>query len=169
MNNEEPLRQRYLRWFQLGIGLLVLLAIPAILHSHAAVESLFNRPADWVPDSLVKKKEINDFLDHFSVADLVMIGWEESKLDSPSLAQAAEMLRPLSEESYDAQTDDAPKRTAEIAEASGSRDSQGCGSPTPLEWVRTGTETLDGLTSSPATFRTYRGSTFARFVDWRGW
>ncbi len=151
MNNEDPLRQRYLRWFRIGIALLALLAIPAIVHSHAAIESLFNRPADWVPDSLQEKAEFNDFLRHFSVSELIMVGWEESDLDSPSLEQAVTMLRPLSVSNYDAETDretlnelppEVATRIAEIREE--------CGTATPLQWVRSGTETLDQLTSSPA-------------------
>jgi predicted RND superfamily exporter protein len=150
MNGEDPLRARYLRRFRLGILLLLALALPAAFHSHAAISSLFNRPGDWVPDSLPAKQEFNDFLDHFAIAELIMVGWEESELGAPSLDLAADLLRPICKANYDPETDDATlaklpiwaaERIVEIRDH--------CGSPTPLEWVRTGTETLDRLTSSP--------------------
>ena len=150
MSDEEPLRQRYLRRFKVGIVLLALLAVPAIFHSYAAINSLFNRPAEWVPDSLDEKKVFNEFVEHFSVADLIMVGWEESDVDSPSLEQAAQILRPLCQESYDAETDDVA--LSELPNSLGQRIREirrDCGSPTPLRWVRTGTETLERLTSSP--------------------
>jgi predicted RND superfamily exporter protein len=154
MDGEDPLRATYLRRFRLGIGFLALLAIPAAFHSYAAINSLFNRPADWIPNSLEEKKEFNDFLDHFSVAELIMLGWEESELDSPSLDQAAAILRPLCESMHDADLDDervdelpawADERIAEIRKR--------CESPTPLQWVRSGTETLQRLTSSPISLK----------------
>lgn len=151
MSDEETLRQRYLRRFRLGIVLLALLAIPAIVHSNAAINSLFNRPADWVPDSLEEKREFNEFIKHFALAELIMVGWEESDLDSPSLDQAAEILRPLCEAHYDFETDEAT--LAELPESAVTRIREireACRSPTPLLWVRTGTETLQRLTSSPA-------------------
>ncbi len=151
MSDEEPLRQRYLRRFRIGIVLLALLAVPAIFHSYAAINSLFNRPADWVPDSLDEKKEFNDFIKHFSVSELLMVGWEESDLDSPSLAQAAEILGPLCEANYDAETDEAT--LSELPNSLGpwiQEIRNACGSPTPLRWVRSGTETLHQLTSAPA-------------------
>ncbi|TWU48190.1 efflux RND transporter permease subunit [Rubripirellula reticaptiva] len=146
MTDEDPLGKRYLRQLKFGAGVLLLLAIPAILHSHAAIESLFNRPADWVPDSLTEKAEFNDFLAHFSVAEVVMVGWEESDLDSPSLDTAAAILKPLCEETFDAETDaDAlaalpPKSVEWINNV---RDV--CGTDTPLHWAHSGTETLNAL------------------------
>lgn len=151
MTDDDPLRRRHLRRLKIGVGLLVLLAIPAIFHSHAAIESLFNRPADWVPDELAEKAAFNDFLEHFSVADLLMIGWEESVLDSPSLERASAILEPLAADHYDAATDaqtiaELPKNAADWI----TQIRQISGTPTPLNWARSGTETLARLTSSPA-------------------
>ncbi len=146
MTGEDPLRRRYLRQLKIGVGLLLLLAYPAIVHSHAAIESLFNRPADWVPDSLAEKSEFNDFLKHFSVADLVMVGWEESDLDAPSLAMAAAVMKPLCSETYDAESDEST--IAELPGESGqwiAEVRQTCGTPTPLHWAHSGTETLEHL------------------------
>ncbi|TWU60509.1 MMPL family protein [Rubripirellula tenax] len=146
MTDDERLRRRYLRQLKVGVVVLALLTIPAIVHSHAAIQSLFNRPADWVPDSLTEKAEFNDFLDHFSVAELIMVGWEESDLGSPSLDAAAAVLKPLCDETYDAQSDadvvaalpnPAPQWIANVRQA--------CGTATPLHWAHSGTETLDQL------------------------
>ncbi|MFK8111766.1 MAG: RND family transporter [Rubripirellula sp.] len=150
MNNEEPLHASYLRRMRLGIVVLVLLAIPAIVHSHAAINSLFNRPADWVPNSLPEKAEFNEFAKHFSVSDLIMVGWEESDLDAPSLEQAVDLLRPLCESDYNFDSD--ADTLAELPEWAGQTIAEireACGSPTPLRWVRSGSETLQRLTSAP--------------------
>ena len=95
MNNEDPLRRRYLRWLWIGVGLLAILAVPAVVHSQAAISSLFNRPADWIPNSLPEKQEFNLFLKHFSVSDVIMVAWDGSELDSDELARAAAALKPL--------------------------------------------------------------------------
>ena len=97
MNHEDLLRQKYLRRFKMGILLLTLLAIPAILHSHAAIQSLFNRPSDWIPSTVLEKAEFDDFVKNFAAADLIMIAWQGSDLDSESLAVAATALSPLVE------------------------------------------------------------------------
>ncbi|QDT06393.1 MMPL family protein [Rubripirellula lacrimiformis] len=154
INGEDPLRRRYLRQFKIGIGVLVLLAIPAIIHSQAAIHSLFNRPADWVPDSLPEKAEFNDFLAHFSVADLVMVGWEDSDLDSTSLATVTAILQPLCIESYDAESD--ASTIAELSDEAAQWIAAVrlmCDTPTPLHWAQSGTETLDHLMSSTSLTR----------------
>ena len=165
MNHEDLLRQKYLRRFKVGVALLVLLAVPAILHSHAAIESLFNRPSDWIPNTVPEKTEFDDFVKNFSVAELVMIAWEGSDLDSVSLAAVATALSPLVEpspgtgngigngtaseviaEGLNAEVD--PEVTANVIDMIvGLREQTGL--KYPLKWLRTGTETLDRLTSSP--------------------
>ncbi len=146
MIDEDRLRKRYLRQLKIGAVVLMLLAIPAIVHSQAAIHTLFNRPADWVPDSLVEKAEFNDFLDHFSVAEVVMIGWEESDLDSLSLNAAAAILKPLCKETYDAETDpDALAALPSVAREWITKVRETCETPTPLHWAHSGTETLDQL------------------------
>ncbi len=149
MPTADPLAKRYLLRLKIGIALLVLLAIPAIVHSAAAIKSLYNRPADWVPDSLTEKAEFNDFLDHFSVADLIMVGWAASDLDDPTLDVAAAIVKPLCVETYDVETD--AETIGELPDWS--REWIGdvrrlCDSPTPLHWAHSGTETLDQLMSS---------------------
>jgi predicted RND superfamily exporter protein len=163
MNNEDPLRRRYLRWLWIGLGLLVVLAVPAVVHSHAAIGSLFNRPADWIPNSLPEKQEFNLFLDHFSVSDVIMVAWEGSELDSDELARAAAVIQPFCRLSEDETVED-PQAAAELAqeqrqlawldltpEARSVAESvqRICGDAPPLDWVRSGTEMLEQLTSSP--------------------
>ena len=161
MNHEDLLRQKYLRRFKVGTVLLALLAIPAIFHSHAAIESLFNRPSDWIPNTVPEKTEFDDFVNKFSAADLIMIAWDGSDLDSASLATVATALSPLVEpdqvsgavadsgtfpESWYEQID--PSVSAKVADLiMGLREQTGL--KFPLRWVRTGTETLERLTSSP--------------------
>lgn len=161
MNHEDLLRQKYLRRFKVGVVLLALLAVPAIFHSHAAIESLFNRPSDWIPNTVPEKIEFDDFVKNFSAADLIMIAWEGSDLDSVSLAAVATALSPLVEPSPG--TDNGalseviaeglkdevgPEVTANVVDRIvGLREQTGL--KHPLKWLRTGTETLDRLTSSP--------------------
>jgi hypothetical protein len=80
-----------------------------------------------------------------------MVGWEESDLDSSSLQQAAAMIRPLCEATYEAESDEAA--LADLPSGAAKRISEirmACQSRTPLRWVRSGTETLERLTASPA-------------------
>ncbi len=84
MSEEEPLRASYLLRLKVGIGLLVLLAIPAIVHSHAAIETLYNHPSDWVPDSIAEKAEFNEFVDHFAVTNLLIGTPEKPPVQEPN-------------------------------------------------------------------------------------
>ncbi|MCG8648250.1 MAG: MMPL family transporter [Pirellulales bacterium] len=151
MNEEEPLNQRYLLRFKMGVAVLILLAIPSVLHSQAAIDSLFNRPSDWVPDSLPVKAEFNHFTNHFSASDLVMLAWDGSDLDAPELEQTAAMFRPLCEATFDADQDqelqsELPRWVRREIDAI----RQQCRTSTPFQWVRTGSETLARMTSAPA-------------------
>lgn len=166
MNHEDPLRKRYLRWLGIGIGLLALLAIPATVHSYAAISTLFNRPEEWIPDSLPEKQAFNHFVEHFSVSDVVMIAWDGAELDSETLAAAAAALSPYCR-SGDASGGEASGGEASGGEASGGDDGDPWsvlsdevrqeaeqlrglfGNAPPLGWVRTGAEMLEQLTSSP--------------------
>ena len=155
INDEDLLRQQYLRRLKIGILLLVLLAVPAIFHSHAAIESLFNRPSDWIPKTVSEKTDFDNFVKNFSAADLIMIAWKGSDLDSDSLAAAAAALRPLVELVPSSDVDEGKASDQIDAELPanvvdiivGLREQTGL--KYPLKWLRTGTETLDRLTSSP--------------------
>ncbi len=161
MNHEDLLRQKYLRRFKVGVVLLALLAVPAIFHSHAAIESLFNRPSDWIPNTVPEKIEFDDFVKSFSAADLIMIAWEGSDLDSVSLAAVATALSPLVEPGVGSDNGALSEVIAErlndefgsevtanvVDRIVGLREQTGL--EHPLKWLLTGTETLDRLTSSP--------------------
>ena len=158
MSHEDPLRERYLRRFRIGLVLLAVLAIPAIFHSHAAINSLFNRPGDWIPDSLAEKQDFNEFLKHFSVSELIMIAWDGSDLDSESLERASLVLQPLVEPTEgDADAQDESKELEQSlpdeARAQIARLRNESGLQHPLRWVRSGTETLEQLTSSPVNLK----------------
>jgi len=87
-----------LRRLQFGVVALILLAIPAVLHSHAAIEGLMNRPPDWLPDELPEKQVFNEFIHRFDVIDLVMASWDDATLDSLQLDAVTEVLRLLTVE-----------------------------------------------------------------------
>ena len=146
MSEDHSPRKRYLRRLQAGIVVLLILSVPAVLHSHAAITGLLNLPAEWVPDSLPEKKEFNEFVRRFSVADVVMIAWEGSDLESKSLDQAAALLQPLCEnpssESIVALPSWSDQELARIRE--------GCGSAPPLRWVRSGSDMLRKMMKSPS-------------------
>ena len=157
MKNEDPLRERYLRWLRIGVGLLILLAFPAVLHSYAAVSTLFNYPADWVPNSLPEKQEFNHLIEHFEIADLIMIAWDGSDLESEELDRAAAALQPLCHREP-ASDETATRGTDPLAGwvdlspdalSVGQKVLRTCEEDLPLEWVRTGTEMVEQLTSSP--------------------
>ncbi|MAI35506.1 MAG: hypothetical protein CBE00_12785 [Planctomycetaceae bacterium TMED240] len=161
MNQEDLLRQKYLRRFKFGLLLLALLAIPAVFHSHAAIESLFNRPSDWIPNTVPEKTRFDDFVKNFSAADLIMVAWEGSDLNSVPLAEVATALSPLVEPGLGSETvpvsdvlaeslldEIDPDASAKVVDMIlGLREQTGL--KYPLKWLRTGTETLDRLTSSP--------------------
>lgn len=150
MNDEDSLRSRYLRRFKFGVALLFLLAIPAIVHSHAAIETLYNHPSEWVPDSIAEKAEFNEFVEHFPVTNLLMIAWDGSDIDAIGLRTATDSLRPLSKVDFDPINDtqviaELPLWVAEELQEIRSV----CGTATPLRFVRSGDETLSRLRSAP--------------------
>ncbi len=151
MANEGSLSSRYLARFKVGVGLLLILAVPAIVHSHAAIESLLNQPADWVPNSLPEKAEYNEFSQRFSVAGIVFLSWPGAELDSPELDAVAAAIHPLCEDSFDPDLD--AEALAELPKPA--RDAIGqireiAKSKTPFKWVRSGTELLQRMTGNPA-------------------
>ncbi len=149
MTEEEPLRQRYLRRFKIGAAFILLLAGPVAYFAMDAVHHLFNRPPDWVPNSIPEKAEFNEFLRRFSVAEIVMVSWDGAKLDSEQLDQASALLKPLCEESDSLELDPS-KELPEWASEELASLRQICKSDKPLLWVHSGTEMLAQMTASPA-------------------
>ncbi|GAA4467712.1 efflux RND transporter permease subunit [Novipirellula rosea] len=142
-------RRRYLRRLAIGVGLLLVLAIPAILHSHAAIESILNRPPDWVPDSLPEKAEFNEFTHRFSAADVILMGWDGSDLGSESLQNAVALLDPLCQQPNDL-LDEAREPLPDWALEKIAEVQAICGDTHPLKWCRSGSNMLDKMMASPA-------------------
>ncbi len=149
--SDDDLQQRYYRRLKVGALLLILLALPAAIHSHAAIGSLFNRPSDWLPDDLEVKQDFNKFVENFSGADIVMVSWDGAVLGSDSLDRSASLLRNLSSADFEPDND----LIALSEHPTWAQDAildvrDECGTDTPLEWVRSGNDTLNRLTSAPA-------------------
>ena len=99
MGEDSELRKHYLRRLVAGGILLALLAIPAIVHSHAAINGLLNRPIDWVPDTLPEKVAFNDLCRRFVVADAILVSWPGATLDSAGLKEVTDALDRLTPDS----------------------------------------------------------------------
>ena len=159
MKDSDPYRSIYLQRLWVGVALLALLMIPAIVHSHAAIESLFNRPADWVPDSLPEKADFNEFVEHFSAVEMIMVAWDGAELDSEDLRVAGLILQPLctetsanwypqdtQEKNPNVEVDELPPWARRwVADTR-----RVCETETPLNWARTGHDSLSRMMASPA-------------------
>ena len=155
MTEDDSLRERYLRRFKFGLAILGVLAIPAVLHSQAAITSLLNLPSEWVPDSLPEKAEFNEFVRRFSVADVVMISWDGADLESDAVDQATRLMQPLCEPSSDADStlineDDQSAALPRWADDEVHRIRTLCDGESPFRWVRSGSEMLRSMMASPA-------------------
>ena len=158
MPKRRSLRSRYIRRMQIGAALILLLAIPAAIHSKAAIDSLLNVPPDWVPDSLPEKAEFNELSRRFSVADVLLVSWPEAKLGSESLVSASMALKTLCQPTKDdAESEGGSQVDSEsvtIEDLNDSvqevvRDVLGeCGGEPPLLWAQSGEDTLDTMTRS---------------------
>ena len=153
----EASRRRYMIRFFIGVALLIALAVPAKIHSDAAIQTLHNRPAEWVPDTVPVKADYNRFAKQFDVRDLLLIAWPGSDLDSEPLADAAAMLEGLASPQYDeASAAGRRQRIESVASRHPWIDDfyrqarQMVGEEFPLRWVRSGTETIRAMTSPPA-------------------
>lgn len=160
---ESDLKKSYLRRLVVGIVLIVGLAIPAAVDSQSAIKSLHNRPADWLPNSIPVKAAFQEFSNRFNVSDVLMIAWPGSEVNSDSIDEVTDLLRKISEAGSDeAGSDDgagdatdsdgeSAESESEIAESKFLADVERvCETPTPLMWVRSGSEMIAQLTSAPA-------------------
>lgn len=153
--NDQHITRRYRRRFVLGVLALVVLAVPAAVHSFVAVSSLFNRPSDWIPADMPVRVAFDDFARRFSVTDLVLVSWEGAKLESQELEAVTRLLAPLCEQPTQGAESPEPAqpRTAEAvlredAEVAVAHLRQVLAEP-PFHWVRNGTELLSRLTGPP--------------------
>ena len=141
------MRARYLKRFRWGVIGLILLAIPATVHSHAAIETLLNRPYDWLPTSFAARSEFDAFADRFAATDVLLVAWPGAELGSDSLDAASQFLQPLCEQTDRDDVAAAEERIGRIAAIEHIRDL--CDDRTPLSWTRTGTETLRRIIGPP--------------------
>lgn len=190
----DPLTQHYVRRFWWGIAICLLLAVPAGIHSAAAIATLRNKPVEWIPETMPLRQEFNTFVEKFGITDIIFISWPGAHLSStPSpastqrsangqpideapdtLATAVALLSPLSAEvqaTRRAGSDEPiPENVIDGSEKSSPNGGQHsgerpdwvdafyadarriCDSPTPLDWLRSGTEMRDALTSPPLSF-----------------
>jgi predicted RND superfamily exporter protein len=147
--NDDAISKRYRRRFALGVLALLLLSFPAAVHSFVAISSLFNRPADWIPEEMPVRMEFDDFARRFAVSDLVMLAWDGAVLGSEELEAVAQLLAPLCEQT-DASPDQPNRQLGILPEAKAAIGSVKASLPdTPLHWTRSGTEILDRMTQSP--------------------
>ncbi|MEM9589329.1 MAG: MMPL family transporter, partial [Planctomycetota bacterium] len=150
MVDDSTLRDGYLRRLKWGTVLLVILAVPAIIHSHAAINGLVNHPADWVPDSTPEKQAFNEFARLFSGTELVMLTWPGADLESQELDRVAAKLNQLTSHPPDV---DAPPDVDSVDQAETGANfqtlKQTAGTEAPFIWVRTGSEMLQRLQQSP--------------------
>jgi len=144
-SSDRRLRIRYYTQFLLGAILLAALIAPALKHSQAALESLRNLPAYWLPKDMPTRSDFFQFVEDFSVTDTILITWPSARLEDPSIDRAMQWLEGLSREhnggpSRLPQPSDSEVHSAiiQISEAN-----------YPFLWVRSGTQIVDRLTDRP--------------------
>lgn len=137
-----------------GLLLLALLAVPSIVHSMAAINSLRNVPVDWLPDSVPTKQAFKEFVRLFKVTDLVMITWPGASLlgeetSDEQLERVANLLRPLAEQEPTEGARQAVEQP-EWAEDFHREVRALTGTQKPLAWVRSGSEMVRLLIATPS-------------------
>ncbi|MCO8124410.1 MMPL family transporter [Stieleria sp. TO1_6] len=170
MGEDSKLRQRYLRRMTAGAILLAVLAIPAIVHSNAAIHSLLNRPIDWVPDTLSEKAAFNELCRRFVVSDALLISWPGATLESEGLREVTRAFDALSSHlgsdpaqppTSAAPASDSPQTDAVLPGAAWvDAIADVCESRTPFLEVQSGASVVDKMTASPSSLS--RRSAIAR-------
>lgn len=156
--HDGQIAKRYRRRLVLGIGVLVILALPVATFASKAISQLFNRPSDWIPADMPVRVEFDDFASRFSVTDIVMVGWDGALLGSPELQAATRLLQPLCVErdADEAGTDEGG--TAEPAVPPEALDAEAVKTIAslqqqigglPLNWARSGQDVLERMTAPP--------------------
>ncbi len=143
--SEAQLKRRYFRQFLIGVVVLGVLLVPAIIHSGAALGTLRNLPALWLPRDMDTRKDFFKFIEQFSVTDLVLVTWPGARLNDPSIDAAMDWLEPLSKESSEQSVANRGKKNSKYYEEilSGLPDRY------PFQWVRSGDQLVDRLRAVP--------------------
>ncbi|MEM6689715.1 MAG: MMPL family transporter [Planctomycetota bacterium] len=162
--NEEQLARGYRKRGIIGVALMALLAGPLILGSDFAIESLFNRPNEWVPTSLPERVAFDEFASQFPAADIILVSWPGCILEDESLQASSDLLSQLvdaeddSEEINEANEvqeaigkEEVPNETEEDSSSAFiARLWEACHGEAPLVAVTSGTEIIDRMTSGSA-------------------
>ncbi|MEM1226950.1 MAG: MMPL family transporter [Planctomycetota bacterium] len=120
------LRRWYaIRWF-IGLAALLALTPTAIVDSAAALSSMFNYPATWLPETMPVRRDYEEFRSLYRGDEIIQISWDGAVLGAPELAAARDALRPFTESSPDR--------------------------PAYFDEVITGQEILDRMMSPPSNF-----------------
>lgn len=144
-SSDAQLTRRYLGQFLLGVVVLGTLLIPALVHSGAALGTLRNLPALWLPRDMETRQDFFKFIEQFSVTDLVMVSWPDAQLTDTSIAAAMDWLEPLSKESSQQHEGLSGQKNAKQYEKllSGLPDKH------PFQWVRSGDQLVNQLQAVP--------------------
>jgi predicted RND superfamily exporter protein len=155
-------RRQYFVRLIIGTVILAALAIPSLIHSAAAIGTLRNIPAEWLPDSLPLKKDFFRFIEKFGVTDVVLVSWPNARLGDSSVDDVVRLLGPLTAESL--RREESEGDAGNVAQGDGTdrnhserewvdqfrkKIQQICADAAPLDWIRSGTEVRDRLTSTP--------------------
>lgn len=144
-SSEAQLKRRYHVQFLIGVLVLAALLIPSIIHSGAALGTLRNLPALWLPQEMDTRQDFFKFIETFSVTDLVMVTWPEAQLKDPSIDAAMDWLEPLSKEAakrpQNAWMPEDEQRYEEILASIPERH--------PFQWVRSGDQLIDRMREAP--------------------
>lgn len=165
--NDGLIARHYRLRFAFGVIVMLLMAVPVAVHSHSAINSLFNRPSDWIPADMPVRVAFDDFARRFSVTDLIMIGWDGADLGAAELEAATRLLQPLCDQPDAApdspSTFDNDQASEEIGlAAEGASDitfdpqaiatvealNEKLGAQ-PLHWARNGSQIFERMISSP--------------------
>jgi len=142
---DQRLATRYRVQFAVGVLVLAILVAPSIIHSAAAIGTLRNLPALWLPEDMPTRTDFFQFVEDFAVTDVVLVTWPTARLEDPSIDSAMSWLKPLTSELMrDSPVPEqfrANRDYAAIFELSGDR--------YPFLWVRSGSQIVDRLTSPP--------------------
>ncbi|QDT09540.1 efflux RND transporter permease subunit [Planctomycetes bacterium K23_9] len=152
------LRRRYLRRWKFGLAILLLLAIPASVHSAAAIATLRNIPDQWLPSSLPLKQDFAEYIRRFGHSDVLFISWPGARLDDDEVQSVAMLLRGMSTEVAEPLDDSEPLTPLDQFDSESVPDAirtfwkdarAMCDDATPLVWVRSGTEIRDSMMRRP--------------------
>lgn len=142
---DRKLARRYLIQFAAGGLLLASLVAPSLIHSAAAIGTLRNLPALWLPEDMPVRQDFFRYINQFAVTDTLMVTWPNAHLNDSSVDSAMAWIEPLSNESM--QGEPVPEHFFEdeqygpILELSAG--------DYPFHWVRSGKQMLDHLSSPP--------------------